>query len=90
MEGELVEELVVIGREGRELWMKMGEFGVIVEEGVVEVEEVEGLGEEVGFEEKRGWIERGFWEDGEERVVLVVVEREGVGVEGGMKFGICG
>ena len=60
--------------------MKIRQFGVIVHQRLVHLQHLERLPEEVRFEENRPCIDTRFSEHGEETVVFLLVETDGVPV----------
>ena len=58
--------------------MKIRQFGVIVHQRLVHLQHLERLPEEVRFEENRPCIDTRFSEHGEETVVFLLVETDGV------------
>lgn len=88
MQPQFLHDLVVIRTHGTELCMKIRQFGVIVHQRLVHLQHLERLPEEVRFEENRPCIDTRFSEHGEETVVFLLVETDGVPVHRRIKFGI--
>ena len=88
MQPQFLHDLVVVSPHGAELRMKIRQFGVVVHQCLVHLQHLERLSEEVRFEENRPCIDTRFSEHGEETVVFLLVETDGVAVHRRIKFGI--
>ena len=88
MQPQFLHDLVVIRTHGAELRVKIRQLGVVVHQRLVHLQHLERLPEEVRLEENRPCIDTRFSEHGEETVVFLLVETDGVPVHRRIKFGI--
>ena len=68
--------------------MKIGQLGVVIHQRLVHFQHLERLSEEVRLQENRLGVNAGLLEHGEETVVFLLVETDGVTEHRRIKFGI--
>ena len=88
MQSQFLHYLVVIRTHGAELRMKIRQLGVIVHQRLVHLQHLERLPEEVRLEENRPCIDTRLSEHGEETVVFLLAETDGVSEHRRIEFGI--
>ena len=88
MQPQFLHYLVVICTYCAELRMKIGQFGVVIHQRLVHFQHFERLSEEVRLQENRLGVNARLLEHGEETVVFLLVETDGVAEHRRIEFGI--
>ena len=88
MQPQFLHDLVVVRAYRAELRMKIGQFGVVIHQRLVHFQHFERLPEEVRFQEDRLGVNARLLEHGEETVVFLLAETDGVAEHRRIEFGI--
>ena len=88
MQPQFLHYLVVICTYCAELRMKIGQFGVVIHQRLVHFQHLERLPEEVRLDENRLGVNARLLEHGEETVVFLFIETDGVAMHRRIEFGI--
>ena len=88
MQPEFLHDLVVVRAYRAELRMEIGQSGVVIHQRPVHFQHPERLPEEVRLDENRLGVNARLLEHGEETVVFLLVETDGVAEYRRIKFGI--